>query len=90
MTITTISTFGFIIPRVAANTVITKQIQTANNWFIQGLFKIQQKKYQDALSDFNKAIQINNQYAQAYFYRGLIYAQYAQGKPLNTDGTLPG
>lgn len=90
LTIATISAFGVIVPRITANTVTTKQIQTANNWLIQGLFKLKENNYQGALSNFTKAIKINNQYAQAYYYRGLIYAQYAQGKPLSPDGILPG
>lgn len=90
LTITTISTFSLVNTRVAANTVTTKQIQTANNWLTQGLLKIQQKNYQDALSDFDKAIQINNQSAKSYFYRGLIYAQYAQNTPSKPNETLPG
>jgi tetratricopeptide (TPR) repeat protein len=89
-TIATFTTFGVILPKVAALPTPTPVTQTATNWFLQGIQKVNRQNYQGALSDFNQAIQINPQYAEAYYQRGLIYVKYAQGQPLNPDGTVPG
>ncbi|MGB3637251.1 MAG: tetratricopeptide repeat protein, partial [Rivularia sp. (in: cyanobacteria)] len=62
----------------------------ASDWYSQGIIKANQKYYHGAINDFTKAIEINPQYAQAYYRRGLIYANYARGKILRRDGTLPG
>ena len=42
-------------------------------WNNRGLAYFQKKSYSKALSDFNKAIQLNPQYANAYNNRGLTY-----------------
>ena len=42
----------------------------------RGFIYREQKKWELALADFNKAIQINSQYAQAYMGRGLVYLQF--------------
>lgn len=87
----TLSTFGANIPWVEASPAQTQQTRTkANIWFSQGLQKANQQDYQGAVLDFTQAIQIDSQYAEAYYQRGLIYAKYAEGKPLNPNGTLPG
>ncbi len=89
--ILTTSTFATIIPRTEASTSQYIQSQAkATQWFLQGIQKANQQDYQGALSDFTQAIENNPQYAEAYYQRGLIYAQYAQGKPLNLDGTALG
>lgn len=90
LTITTLTTFGVMLPKVEALPTPTPATQTATNWFLQGIQKVNQRNYQGAISDFTQAIQINPQYAEAYYQRGLIYARYAQGEPLNPDGTVPG
>ena len=91
LTIATFTTFGMIIPKAQASSNQSLQLQAQTpNWFLQGIQKANQQDYQGALLDFTQAIQINHQHAEAYYQRGLIYAQYAQGKPLNPDGTVPG
>ncbi|BAY42116.1 hypothetical protein NIES2111_65120 (plasmid) [Nostoc sp. NIES-2111] len=90
LTIATLTTFGVVLPKVEALPTAPQAIQTASNWFFQGIQKISQQDYQGALLDFTKAIEIDDQYAPAYFQRGLIYIRYAQGEPLNQDGTLRG
>ncbi|MBD2777455.1 tetratricopeptide repeat protein [Iningainema tapete] len=91
LAITTLTPFGVIVPRVEASPTQTQQISTkASDWFFQGLIKVNQQDYQGAISDFTQAIQLNPQYAEAYYQRGLIYKKYVTGKPLNPDGTLPG
>jgi len=91
LTISTFTTFATILPRTEASTSQSIQSQAkANQWFLQGIQKANQQDYQGALSDFTQALQNNPQYAEAYYQRGLIYAQYAQGKPLNLDGTALG
>ncbi|NJM73621.1 MAG: hypothetical protein HC862_27825 [Scytonema sp. RU_4_4] len=90
LTITTLSISAVMFPKVEASPVQHKTTQTANNWFLQGIQKANQQDFQGALSDFTQAISLNSQYAEAYYQRGLIYAKYAQGKPLNPDGTVPG
>ncbi|HYW21746.1 MAG TPA: tetratricopeptide repeat protein [Nodularia sp. (in: cyanobacteria)] len=40
----------------------------------RGLEKLENKKYKEASEDFSKVIEINPQYAEAYFLRGCIYS----------------
>lgn len=68
----------------------TQSIQISKNWLLEGKIKVNQQDYQGAILDFTQAINHNQQNAEAYYQRGLIYARYAQGKPLNPDGTVPG
>lgn len=90
LTIATLSIFEVMFPKVEASPAQSQTTQTANNWFLQGIQNANQQDYQKALSDFTQAIQSNSQYAEAYYQRGLIYAKYPQGEPLNPDGTVPG
>ncbi|MDD1462431.1 tetratricopeptide repeat protein [Dolichospermum sp. ST_sed2] len=50
--------------------------QHAKAYMGRGSIYREQKKWELALADFNKAIQINSQYAQAYMGRGLVYLQF--------------
>ncbi|MGB3655189.1 MAG: tetratricopeptide repeat protein, partial [Rivularia sp. (in: cyanobacteria)] len=82
-----------IIPQVKTGANQPQQTQAqkkASEWFYQGIIKANKKDYNGAIDDFTKAIEINPGYAQAYYQRGLIYANYARGKILRRDGTLPG
>ncbi|MEO0843357.1 MAG: tetratricopeptide repeat protein [Cyanobacteria bacterium J06643_5] len=95
LTITTFTTINTIIPQLKtpANQPQNKQITTQNkasNWYYKGIIKANQKDYQGAIDNFTKAIEINPQYAAAYYQRGLIYSNYARNKILRSDGTLPG
>ena len=91
LTIATFINFGMIILKAEASASESLQLQAQTiNWFLQGIQKANQQDYQGALFDFTQAIQINSQNAEAYYQRGLIYAKYAQGKPLNPDGTVLG
>ncbi len=95
LTIATLTTINIIILQVKtqANQPQSKQTQAqtkASDWYYQGIIKANKKDYQGAINYFTKAIEINPQYAQAYYRRGLIYANYARGKILRRDGTLPG
>ncbi|MGH1394800.1 MAG: trypsin-like peptidase domain-containing protein, partial [Trichormus sp.] len=47
--------------------------QNAQAYYNQGVIYYEQKKWELALADFNKAIAINPQNANAYIYRGNIY-----------------
>ncbi|MEM7713224.1 MAG: tetratricopeptide repeat protein [Cyanobacteria bacterium P01_A01_bin.68] len=91
LTITTLTTINTIITQVKTFANQAQQIQKkARDWFYQGIIKANKQDYQSAIENFTKAIEKNPRYAQAYYRRGLIYAQYAQGKILRRDGTLPG
>jgi tetratricopeptide (TPR) repeat protein len=91
LAIASLNTYRVNIPTVEASSFQRQETQTkANNWLSQGLKKANQQDYQGAESDFTQAIQINPQYAEAYYQRGLIYAKYAKGTPLKRDGTIPG
>ena len=46
--------------------------QTAEQFYFSGLEKLQKGVYEDALSDFNKAIEIDSNYAIAYTRRGAV------------------
>ena len=95
LTIATLTTINTIIPQVKtqANQPQNKQTTTqikASDWYYKGIIKANKKDYQGAIEDFTKAIEMNPRYASAYYQRGLIYANYARGKILRSDGTLPG
>ncbi|MBR8840576.1 MAG: tetratricopeptide repeat protein [Stigonema ocellatum SAG 48.90 = DSM 106950] len=82
---------GAIAQSIAISGVQPQQIQTkANDSFFQGLEKAKQRDYQDAVSEFTQAIQINPQYAEAYYQRGLIYGKLAKGEPLKPGRILSG
>ncbi|ELP56658.1 tetratricopeptide repeat family protein [Microcystis aeruginosa TAIHU98] len=53
--------------------------QDAIGHYNRGIDYIQQEKYDLALAEFTKAININPRYAEAYLNRGVLYA--VQGKP---------
>ena len=91
LTIATLTTINTIIPQIktSANQPQNKQTK-ASDWYYQGIIKANKKDYNGAIDDFTKASAINPRYAQAYYQRGLIYANYARGKILRPDGTLPG
>lgn len=75
----TLITLSANIPQTAAQT-------KASDWLHQGIIKANEKNYTEALSNFTKAIEINPQYAEAYYQRGLIYSKYAQDQVGNRDG----
>ena len=89
--ITALISIYAIIPQVKNSANKTQQVQAkASDWFYEGVIKAKRKDYKGAISDFTKAIEINPRHEQAYYERGLIYAKYAEGQILNSDGTLPG
>ncbi|QYX30372.1 tetratricopeptide repeat protein [Sphaerospermopsis torques-reginae] len=88
LTISSLIIFGGNFSQAEASP--TQAIQISNNWLLEGKIKVNQQDYQGAILDFTQAINRNQQNAEAYYQRGLIYARYAQGKPLNPDGTVPG
>lgn len=95
LTIATLATINTIISqaKTQANQPQNKQIaiqKQASDWYFKGIIKAKQKDYQGAINDLTKAIEINPRFASAYYQRGLIYANYARGKILRSDGTLPG
>src|ERR1039458_6453781 len=47
--------------------------QTAEKYLNDGKDFIKQKNFTQAMSDFNKALEINPKYAEAYYNRSLIY-----------------
>jgi tetratricopeptide (TPR) repeat protein len=49
-----------------------------------GLYSYQQK-YELALADFNKAIEINPNFAEAYANRGVLYAKLKQTEKAKID-----
>lgn len=56
----------------------TSTALTADDWFLQAGDKIQKGNYQAAISDFDQAIALNPDYAEAYFNRGNAYAALKQ------------
>lgn len=46
---------------------------TADDWLLQAVGKYKQGKFQDAIQDFDQAITLNPQFAEAYNGRGFMY-----------------
>ncbi len=66
----------FFVVCIAA--VMSVTAQTAESYNTAGIEKAEKGLYKEALDDFSKAIEINPQYAEAYFNRAMMYGQ--QGK----------
>ena len=47
--------------------------KTAVQWYNQGVDKLSDKKYQEAIKDFNESINLNDQDADAFYNRGYAY-----------------
>jgi tetratricopeptide (TPR) repeat protein len=43
------------------------------------------KEYDKALADLNKSIELNSEYSEAYYYRGLCYKALGQADKAITD-----
>ena len=60
-----------------AEETLTKAIQYNKNnfeaYYYRGCAKVNAKKYQEAISDFEKAVEIKPDYADAYFNLGRTY-----------------
>lgn len=80
-----------VIPAKAELSPIKIQKQTtATDWFIQGLMKVNEENYDEAIQFFDKAIELNPEYAQAYYQRGLIHTKKIQGNSSNSGELPPG
>ena len=62
----------FILIPVLANS------QSAEEYYNRGNAKNNQKDYSGAISDYNKAIEINPNYAETYYYRGIAKINISQ------------
>ena len=62
-----------------------KNFESSNVEFLQGLVKINSKKYKEAIKNYDKAIKINPQFAEAYVNRGLAEAKLGQYKEAIQD-----
>lgn len=91
LSLATLSNFIVNVPSVKASPVAVKEVQTkAKDWFDQGIIRVNEGKYKEALEAFTEAINIEPRYAEAYYRRGLIHAKYPENQPLNADGTVKG
>jgi tetratricopeptide (TPR) repeat protein len=89
--LTALSNFIVNAPSVKASPVPVQEVQIkAKYWFDQGIIRVNEGKYEEALAAFTKAINIDSGYAEAYYRRGLIHAKYPQNQPLNADGIVKG
>jgi tetratricopeptide (TPR) repeat protein len=51
----------------------TLSYDTGAEWFKIGKASLDSESYKDAVTAFDRAIDMNPQYAEAYYYRGLAY-----------------
>ncbi len=65
----------------------TRQINTREICYQRGLNNFQQEKYSAAISDFDQAIKLNQNWGEAYYNRGFIYAQIAKYQEAINDFT---
>ncbi|NJO63381.1 MAG: tetratricopeptide repeat protein [Richelia sp. RM2_1_2] len=85
-----LNTINVIPVKAELSPIKTQQQTTATDWFIQGLMKVNEENYDEAIKFFDKAIELNPEYAQAYYQRGLIHAKKIQGNNSNSDKLPPG
>jgi len=77
---------------------IRQDQSSAMTYYNRGTYLMNEKKYKEALDDFNKTIELNNRYANAYFNRGKVlldnnrldeamsdFNKVIELKPLNAD-----
>jgi len=55
------------------STIYVARIELSNKHFIDGLNKANAKDYQGAISEFDRAVSLNNMNHEIYFNRGLAY-----------------
>lgn len=87
-----ISTWGVLSLPVNAETLPKKtKLDPETTLLLQrGNNEFNAENYQSALEKFNLVIEKQPQLAVGYYYRGLVYAQYVEGKPLTRGGIVPG
>ncbi len=85
-----LNTINVIPAKAELSPIKTQKQTTATDWFIQGLMKVNEENYSEAINFFDKAIELNPEYAQAYYQRGLIHAKKIQGNSSNSDKLPPG
>ena len=59
--------------------LIDQAIENPNAYYKSGLYRARQKDYQGAVADFDRALSLNNNFADAYCHRGL--ALFKLGRP---------
>jgi len=60
-------------------------VQTASEYFEKGNVKSKLGDYQEALKDYNNALEINHKYADAYYYRGIAKIEIGDYKSAIVD-----
>ncbi|EGO63490.1 tetratricopeptide repeat protein [Acetonema longum] len=68
--------------KVDPEKVKTPDVAKATEWFLIGKQYDVQRRYDDAIMAFSKAIELNKSYSKAYVYRGVMYCAkslYEQG-----------
>jgi hypothetical protein len=85
-----LNTINLIPVKAELSPIKTQKQITATDWFIQGLMKVNEENYNEAIKFFNKAIELNPEYAQAYYQRGLIHTKKIQGNSSNSGELPPG
>jgi tetratricopeptide (TPR) repeat protein len=66
---------------------ITKKQKAFNKWYQQGVAKAQSGNYREAIDDFNQAIWLDRQSADAYIGRGFVHARLQNYLPAIQDYT---
>jgi tetratricopeptide (TPR) repeat protein len=85
-----LNTINVIPAKAELSPIKTQKETTATSWFIQGLMKVNEENYDEAIKFFDKAIELNPEYAQAYYQRGLIYTKKIQGNSSSFGKLQPG
>lgn len=70
------------------NKTQNKAQNKAQDFFFQGLMRVNEENYSQAIDNFTQAIKLNPRYPQAYYQRALIYSKYIQGN-LSNSQNLP-
>ena len=53
----------------------SSELNSAYDYYSQGIIHLEQKELEQALQNFNQAIQLNPDNGAIYFYRGLVYSK---------------
>jgi len=82
-----ISFFILNLPLITQAKTNKEQTRRSKEWCSKGIKALDKKNYYSAIKNFSRAIELNSEYALAYFSRGTAYGQLEKFKKSISDLT---